>query len=610
MKNLFKYTIVAAAGLFSMNSCLFNDDIGDELDYKTIEGDGVLHSGMADSINYNIDISQIGFNAALQELEQKGILGYLLPAQYSMHGGKDGNLPGPHAYQFQFSLQIDNYAGYLCAPQNFSGRLVSTYYSSEDFNGGAMGSFMQVKNSIVPLLNYPLIDSIPEIKAIGLLIYNYSAQEVTDIYGAFPYADYKKNKQSSPFTYNSAESIYKTIEENLNLIVDCLNHFENRPGWYKNQVNYILENYDRISGEVKGVKSWVRFANSLKLRMAMNMVKVEPELARTWAEEEVQAGVIETWQQQFRMAPMEIGFSHPLMDISNLWNDTRLNASFESILKAYDHPALAFLFSTNSDAIVNESTGSVLPAKSKIVGLRSGIRMLSGQSSDVNFRCSYSGVRETISQMPLFFMKLSEVEFLRAEGALRGWNMGGSAQGFYVQGVENAYNETYLRDLDENWDEIRFDEDVYQNKVSTPANRFTLDSYLDIDAAKSITYEDPSNASHNAECLVTVGVKWNEGDDNETKLEKIITQKYIAGFPYSFGAWNDLRRTGYPRIFPVLSRDRGDGSIVRGDIIRRIPFSASDEASKADIAVSGLEALGGADVQGTRIWWDLDVSNF
>lgn len=592
---------MAAAGLFGLNSCLFNDDIGLELNQGTVIGGGVLHSGLADSINYKLEISESGFNQALAELDEKGILGYLMPAQYALHGGKQGELPGPHAYQFQFSLQVDNYAGYFVTPQNFGGRLASTYYSSEDFNGGPMGSFMEVKNSIVPLLNHPLIDSIPEIKAIGLLLYNYAAQEVTDVYGAFPYADYKKNKQSAPFTYNSAESIYTTIVSNLDLIVDCLNHFDNRPEWYKNSVNYILDNYDRISGEKKGIRSWILFANSLKLRMAMNIVKVEPEMAKKWAEEAVQSGVIQEWKEQFRMAPAEIGFSHPLGDISNLWNDTRLNASLETILKAYDHPVLDFLFSTNSDPILNEKTEELTPKNSMIVGLRAGIKMLSGQSNDVNFRCAFSGLRETIYQMPLFYMKLSEVEFLRAEGALRGWNMGGSAQGFYEQGIINAYKETYLVDYDEDWNEVSFDRDIY-----SPA----LEDYLDIESANQITYVDPSNDSNNAESLIAVGVKWSDGDDNETKLEKIITQKYIAGFPYSFGAWNDLRRTGYPRIFPVLSRDRGDGSIERGDIIRRIPFSGSDESSKADIQVSGIEALGGADLQGTRIWWDLDIPNF
>lgn len=587
--------------LFSLNSCLFNDDLGDELGTGSIVGDGVLHSGQADSINYHKKITQAGFDSALEILESKGILGYLMPAQYAMRGGKEGDMPGPHAYQFQFSLQIDNYAGYMCVPQNFGGRLVSTYYNSQDFNGGAMGSFMQVKNFIVPVLNHPQIDSIPEIKAIALLIYNYSAQEVVDIYGALPYADYKANKQSSPFKYNSGELVYKTIVNNIDTIVACFDSFDSRPSWYKQGVNMILDNYDRVTGGLKGIQSWKRLANSLKLRMAMNMVKSNAELSQKWAEEAVMSGVIDSKDQQMRLAPAELGFSNPLLMISQTWNDTRLNASFETILKAYNHPILEFIFEKNSDPIINEKDNSVTDEGSMIVGLRSGIPMLAGQSYDVNFRDAYSGVKNTIVEMPLFIMKLSEVDFLRAEGALRGWNMGGDAAYFYNRGIENAYAGTSLKDFDENWEEIQFDKDVYSD---------ALTSYMDIKSANSIEYVDPANHDHNIASLVTVGVKWDEGDGQEEKLEKIITQKYIAGFPYSFGAWNDLRRTGYPKIFPVWHEDKGDGSIVSGDIIRRIPFLPQDENGKNDLNESGLEAIGGPDVQGQRIWWDIPTSNF
>lgn len=601
MNNKILFAGVFVLSVIGLNSCLFKDDIGDELNIGTIVGGGVLHSGQADNINYQKVITESGFKWAKQKMEGEGIIGMIQNAQSSMHGGKEGNDPGPHAYQYQFSLQIDNYAGYMCAPQNFGGRLASTYHNSEDFNGGAMGLFMQVKSFTVPMLNHPQIDSIPELKAIALLIYNYSSQEVADIYGPFPYADYKRNKQSSPFTFDPLADIYYTIVSNIDTIVACLDHYDSRPAWYKDGIRDILANNDRIT-RGKDVASWKRFANSLKLRMAMNIVKVEPELARQWAEQAVLSGVVDTWQQQIRMRPDEIGFSHPLNTISTVWNDTRLNASLETILKAYNHPILEFLFTKNSDPITNKKTNTTVEANSIFVGLRAGMQMKQGQSSDVNSRCAYSGVKgEAITNMPLFYMKLSEVQFLRAEGALRGWNMGGSAAGFYQDGIENAYKETLLVEYDENWDEHEFDSDYYSS---------FLNSYMNIEKANSIVYVDPEDDANNAESLVTVGVKWNEGDSNEEKLEKIITQKYIAGFPYSFTAWTDLRRTGYPLIFPVLPTDRGDGSLRPGELIRRIPFSESDEATKNDVLTSGLEALGGANEQATRLWWDLDVPNF
>ena len=595
---------IALLSAIVLTSCLFREDfVGSEFTVGTIEGETAVHLGKADNIDYRREITEAGLNSALETMDKTKLLGQMLSAQYSLRGGKNGTTPGPHAYQYQYSLQIDNYAGYLCLPQDFGGRMRSTYYNSQDFNGGAMGSFMQVKNFIVPVLNHPQIDSIPEIKAVSLLMYNIAAQEVADISGPFPYINYKENRQDYPFVYNPLDTIYATIVNNIDTVVACLQNFPNRPLWYQNKIDELLNQYDKVSPETGDkIEHWIRFANTLKLRMAMNVVKVEPDLAKKWAEQAVQSGIIESSAQQFLLSPQVLGFSHPLIEISNSWNDTRLNASFETILKAYNHPLLGFMFTKNSDPIINKDNPSkIYPAESGYVGLRSGIRMLSGQAYNVNFRTAYSRISDAILEMPLYLIKLSEVQFLRAEGALRGWNMGGSAENFYNLAIENAYDDTELKIFDENWEPVYFDQTIYR-----PA----LSEYMKTETARDIEYVDPYSDEYTIKSKTKVGVKWNNTDDNETKLEKIITQKYIAGFPNSFIAWGDLRRTGYPKIFPVVYDD-GDGSIPAGEIIRRIPFSGTtQEATRNDITNTGLKALGGDDKQGTRLWWDVQGANF
>lgn len=589
MKKNFLYILSLVILSFGLSSCLFEDDVvGTELISGSFAGTSEVHLGNADKIDFMIEISEEGFNAAYDSLSN--IFGQILTAQFSLRGGKQGQFPGEHAYQYQYSLVTDNYAGYFTLPQDFGGRMVSTYYDSHDFNGGPGGSFSEVKKPLVPLLNHPQIDSIPEIKAIALLLYNASAHEMADAYGPFPYADFKANKQSAPFTYNTVEMIYKTIVTNINTIVACLKHFENRPDWYKTKVYDILMFNDVSSNMMtQDMSEWVKYANSLKLRLAMHIVKVEPETAQKWAEEAVASGVIEIPEEEFKLEPMMIGFAHPLYVISNTWNDTRLNASLETILRCLNHGYLDFVFDKNGFDIVNyHDNTKFLPAKTRIVGLRTGIRMMPGQGYAVNFRAAYSVINKNVQYKPLHLMKLSEVQFLRAEGALRGWNMGGSAEHFYNLGVENAFYG-----------------DPYEAKYKE-----TLNEYMSLETAKPYEYIDPYNDYYNMTSEVKIGVKWNNADDNETKLEKIITQKYIANFPNSHEAWVELRRTGYPKIFPVV-HDDGDGSIEPGDIIRRIPFTGdSDPATKADIESSGIEALGGPDVQGTRLWWDVRKGNF
>lgn len=587
MKKLTKYLVFitcVSSVVFSLQSCMDFDEPGDEMTIDQEQEENVVYRGEADRIDYRKEISEEGFAEAEKILGSK--LGQLITAQYSMRGGKDGNAPGAHAYQYQFTMTVDNYAGYSTLPQNFDGRMRSTYYKSTDFNSGPNGSFIIVKNQLVPLLNHPQIDSIPEIKALALLLYDYASQEVADIYGPFPYINYKENQEDHPFTYNTMPEIYNTIVDNIDTITACFKHYADRPEWYKKKVSSIMKKRDKVTLD-KSFDTWTRFANSLKLRMAMHIVKVNPEKAQKWAEEAVDGGVIEDRQQEVRLDPMYEGFSHPLSEISQTWNDTRLNASFESLLISLKHPYADYLFLKNEYPITNSNDPTkVLPANSRLVGLRAGILMKPGQDVKSNPRIAYSRLisDETIVLAPIYFMKFSEVDFLRAEGALRGWRMGGSAQMFYNRGIDNAAVEN--RDMPSQYED-------------------QLADYKTVENAINYVYEDPMDEANNLASVTKIGVKWNEGDDPEIKLEKIITQKYIAGYPYSFEAWTDLRRTGYPKIFPVLNASDSDGSLMQGDLIRRMPFPGDTDSAIEDINATGLDALGGPDKQGTRLWWDV-----
>ena len=594
MKKTILTAFCAMLAAASLHSCLDFDMPTDTFTGGQTDLDPVVYRGKADSIDYRKVISEQGFNDAMSDLQQ--YFAQMKTAQYYLRGGKDGQNPGPHQYQYVYNITVDNYAGYLVVPHNFShgggGLLNSTYAYNQDYCDGPYGAFLSIKNNIANMINHPTIDSIPELKAIGLLIFDYSAQEMVDLYGSIPYIDHKSNKESNPFTFNKMADIYASIVDNLDTINACLKHFDSRPDWYKAGVQSILGQYDVMTQD-KSVASWCRLANSLKLRMAMHTVKVQPSVAQKWAEEAVQAGVVETTAQELLLDPMVMGYTNPLFEIANNWGDTRLNASFESLLASLKHPYLEYVFDKNSNIVVNSSDpNDIMQANTRIMGLRAGIRMIPGQAYKDNFRIAYSSIKNNgeMAMAPLYLMKVSEVEFLRAEGALRGWNMGGSAQQFYEQGIRNAQVEHRLMST------------YYPNAV---------DEYMSLEAAVPYKYVDQYDHSYDAESVTTIGVKWNEGDSQETKLEKIITQKYIAAFPYSYESWNDMRRTGYPKQFEVLNVEDGDGSLVQGDIIRKIPLPGRDTSvGMSDINTSGIEALGGSDTQGTRVWWDVAGSNF
>ena len=585
-----KKTVLAAFGallsVVSLHSCLDFDMPTDTFTGGDTELDPIVYKGKADSIDYRKEILEEGF--AFAEKELNNYFFQLQTVQYCMRGGKEGQLPGAHQYQYVYNITVDNYAGYLCVPHNFShggdGILSSTYYYNRGYCDGPYGAFLMVKNNLVNMLNHPHIDSIPEMKAIGLLLYNYSAQEMVDLYGSIPYVDHKNNKETNPFTFNKMADIYETIVDNLDTINACLKHYEQRPGWYKSRLNGILQQSDWVTKDFS-IDTWRRFANSLKLRMAMHIVKVDRTKAQKWAQEAVTEGVIETENQEIALDPVVSGFTHPLVDISKLWGDSRLNASFESLLFSLKHPYVQddyALFEKNSSQIVNETNPEEIePTNSRIVGLRAGISMVSGQTVSVNPRIAYSAVSSNrISMAPLYLMKLSEVQFLRAEGAVRNWAMGGSAQSFYEAGIRSAQ-------LDQRTNS------QYGEKV---------DEYMSVEEPVAYAYTDPMDHTNDIASVTKIGVKWNEGDTPETKLEKIITQKYIANFPMSAEAWTTFRRTGYPRIFPVDVNNMKDQGVDTELQLRRIPI---EETANNTLEIASLvQALGQPNTGASRVFWD------
>lgn len=604
MKKTIFYMALACAASFSLQSCLDFDEPGDELGANEVITDGDVFQNRADSLNYQREISAETAQKAYQELETA--LQQCKTGIYGMRGGKDGGVPEAHSYQYQYNLETDAYAGYLVVSHKdfpySNATQMSTYNYCEQFNRGPVGGYGIAKNAFAPFINNPKAEDIPEIKAIYLLYYSLIAQECADLSGPFTYTE-DKNNSEDPTQYEPLRDIYYDIEATIDSCINCFKYYEQRPDDYKQVIDQIL-----MSNEADGLgmyfygttgfENYIRLANSLKLRLAMHIVKVEPETAKKWAEEAVAGGVVEKVQQQQGIFPTVIGFTHPLVEIANTWNDTRLCASFESMLMSLDHPYTKYLFKKNGNPIPDLTTGVTIPTDSMIVGMRAGVRVGTGQAYSGNTQLAYSSMStEVISSSPLYFISLAEVNFLRAEGAIRGWQMGGDAKTFYEEGIRYSYIE-----------DPYYAQEGYYSPENTLA--YYLEDYMKVSEAKPYVQHDPLGQGADWESLTKIGVKWNDGDSQETKLEKIITQKYIALFPNSQEAWTELRRTGYPKIFPVLNTADGDGSIRQGDLIRRIPWASTDPQQQQYIKETGIPALGGDDFQATRLWWDVDGPNF
>lgn len=589
-------------------------------DVDHVSFDWIAHEVGNISLNYKRDISADELKQATRDMRTQ--LKDAQGAIYSLRSGNEGGLQAL-LYQSQNTLGPDCYVQYFCVPHSdFSYsyyELRSTYDLCKFFINNLSVGFSTMTYKMAPTLNAEKIDYMPEIKAIYLTLFNYAAIENVDLFGPLTYYDNKGNFDGSSFEYDRVKDIYYQAKADIDAAIECFKYYkDHRSEAYKKQIGRIIGVYATLLSsydtDPSDLSVWIRFANSLKLRMAIHMSKVEPATAKQWAEEAVAGGVIENEADEIGLFPSKFGTAHPLVEIMG-WNDIVMGASFINLLQNLDHPYMKYLFTKNSIALEKSKqavSGTSAPATTSegtvFIGMRNGVTPGEGQAASTNPYCGYSTLDRTYfaeCNPPLYLMKVSEVNFLRAEGALRGWNMGGTAQSFYEQGIRTAYLEDRNSPRKE-----------YANYV---------DDYLNVVAPKGISYVDPQGLTPDMPSVTKIGVKWNEGDSKETKLEKIITQKYIASFPYSYESWVDLRRTGYPKLFPILHPEHSDGTIKFGDpkvqtadnIMRRIPWVPVDPQTKEDINDTGIPALSedtnnkpATDTQMQRLWWDVDAPNF
>ena len=128
-----------------------------------------------------------------------------------------------------------------------------------------------------------------------------------------------------------------------------------------------------------------------------------------------------------------------------------------------------------------------------------------------------------------------------------------------------------------------------------------IGDYLSSEAVPA-DYEDPYYSSRNIAAVSNVTPRWQNGSD-EQNLERILVQKWIASFPNGWERWGDFRRTGYPKMFPVVDNKNTDGvTAERG--MRRIPYSEKEyNTNEANVKAAVANYLGGSDTGATDLWW-------
>lgn len=475
--------------------------------------------------------------------------------------GKGLNWP----FQLIQNLNADLFAGYMHDPKPLLGGSNNSDYNLQDGWNGAMWEFTYAY--VMPEI-YRLESSASELMppfcAIAKILKVLVMHRVTDYYGPLIYTFF--GSSGSGYKPDSQQIAYEAFFADLDDAVLLLgNYIAQYPAAAE------FRKFDMILDGDYG--SWLRFANSLRMRLAIRIAMSDPERARLEFTKAVESpfGVIEE-NSSNAVVKISETYVNPLGEINRNWNEAVLNASMESVMKGYGDPRLSRYFEPcRTDVVLSDRMGRD-SVRIEIAGEYHGVRQ--GTCFMHNYYSSFSALTvDAATDAPL--MTAAEVWFLRAEAALRGWTAE-EPKICYRRGVACSFAQ---------W------------------NADGAEEYLESDRVAA-DYSDPITPANDMAARCRVSPRWDETASNEIRLEKILTQKWIALFPEGCEAWAEQRRTGYPRLFPVRFNNSRDGSIDSETMIRRLNFPATLSASDPMQYGALVEKLEGPDHGGTRLWWD------
>lgn len=471
-----------------------------------------------------------------------------------------GNIFG---HQIEENLVAESFCDYMATPTPFvSGVNNTTYYIRwNTYWDRVYNNMMAPAKQVIKKANE---GDKPVFARWARLIQILGMSRLTTYHGPVIFTKYGSDNAS----YDSEQELYTAFFAELDTIQQVFAANESYAG---------MKAFDASYGG--DVTQWEKLVNSMRLKLAIRISNVAPALAKTQGEKAIadQAGLILSNDDNFNVSLY--GSDLYLAIICFQWNDTRMSAGMESFLVGLKDPRISKYFQPATDAsLYTDHTD--YPYK----GIRNGAQL--NAKSDHTGCSMIAESFESIEERP--YLTAAEVYFDLAEAALRGWTGAGDAKTNYEAGVRASFAQ---------W------------------GAGGVDAYLADETSKPINYNDPvySGAINDFTSRSTVTVKWNDADSNELKLEKIITQKWIAGFTNPNEPWVDFRRTGYPKLPLVYKNDSNAdwGVIPANEWIKRMPFVESERTSNASGVAAAVATMKGGDLISTRLWWDTGTgSNF
>ena len=507
-------------------------------------------TGITDE-NMQVDLNHLGIPL---DVIQQGIY-------FNYDYGKGKNWP----YQLMQNLSADMFSGYMHDYKPLNGGSHNSDYNLQDGWNGTLweNTYAYIMPQIKRLedstrLKYPAVYAVTEILKVEVM------HRVSDYYGPVIYTSFGNKKMI--YQPDTQQDVYHYFLDDLKTAVGILENYVNLAGYTPEFSRFDL----LLDGKVE---SWIRFANSLRLRLAIRLAMADPDKARQEFADAL-AGPLGVFEEPTQLVAVTTDeeYSNPLGEINRVWGEVYMNASMESILNGFDDPRREAFFEPCPDDVLlpdRDGRDSVLiPLKGQYRGIRQGTMFAHTLYS------ALSKIYVNVQTKPIL-MTAAEVWFLRAEAALRGWTAE-DPRICYEQGIRCSFSQWQVAGVE---------------------------TYLQSDC-RAADFEDAFTPENNIKARCLVSPRWDDAASDEMKLERIITQKWLAVFPEGCEAWSEQRRTGYPRLFSVRYNNSRNGCVDTEKMIRRLNYPSSILDSDNGQYEMLVNALGGPDHAGTPLWWD------
>lgn len=372
-------------------------------------------------------------------------------------------------------------------------------------------------------------------EGVSIILQSWMFQVLTDMWGDIPYSEAALAKSENPIyapAYDSQEAIYDGLLADLKKANDLLSG----------------ANLPAIKGDILyngDLEKWRKFANSLRLRVAMRLSEVQPDKAKSAIEEIVNAPatypVFTSNDDNAALTFLSANpNAHPITEESvyrvGSYNEYRIAETLVGLLESFEDPRLEFL--------ADPTANSVNQGAPRIEGMQNGIvdgpayEYKGGDAFLSKFNIDYFYFESNANEGRL--MTYSEVEFILAEAAQRGW-ISSDAQVHYEEAITANF---------EYW-----------------------------------------NLEMPADYLSRTGVNY------DGELETIINQKYIALFYTDYQGFIEFRRTGYP------STIQPGPDAFYNTYPSRFEYPSKEGALNEANRQSAIGRQGPDEIT-TRVWWE------